>query len=134
MEQSNVIFSISEKVDFYETDASGSVFFLNHIKWFDIAVLELWKNIGIDIKSIVEDGRDLGIKYLSVNYNSPLYLGDCVTVNITNIKVGQKSLTVYGELHCKDNLIASLKIVYVHIDLKKGISIKIPDSIKEKFS
>jgi acyl-CoA thioesterase FadM len=76
------------------------------------------------------DARDL------VEYKSEVEAGDLLEIHAGLKKIGTKSITVHFEMTNlgKNELAATMDIIYVLFDLQKRIGVALTDEIREKVS
>ena len=111
-------------------DATGTVFFTCHQKWFDgIALVEFLKKRNIDWMSIV-------VASISFDYKTPVFLDDLLDITIEEVEIGTKSFkikcTVY--IHDSGEVAATGSAVYVFIDKESRKAVPIPQDDREKLS
>ncbi|HPU01870.1 MAG: acyl-CoA thioesterase [Firmicutes bacterium] len=127
------LFSVPVKVRYYDTDLSRAVYFTNYIKWFDsIALPDFTDALGIDWRSLLEQNLDAVIAHVSFDYKAPCYLDDVVDIHITDVDLGNTSMTIYGSLYKDGTLVAEGKMVYVIVDYTTRRPVPIPGFFKEK--
>lgn len=125
------------KVRFFDLDLSATVFFVNHIKWFDsIAGDDYFRSRGISWEQLFENQIDMAIANVNFDYKYPLSLNDLVDICIEEIVLGNKSMQAFGSLykHGSGELAARGKIVYVFVDAKTRQPLPIPQEVREKLA
>ncbi len=129
------LFSFPVKVRIYDTDLSGTVFFVNHIKWFDSVVLmELEEKLGGDYQKTMKDkGIDVAVAHVSFNYKAPLFLNDVVGIHVTGIETGRTSASFHCALYRQDTCIAEGQFVYVYVDYSTRVPVPIPEHAREQY-
>ena len=129
----NPLISVPVRVRFYDVDLTGTVFFTNHLKWFDaVAFPEFCKKAGMDWPSLVQQGIDVAMVHLSFDYKAPLFLDDVIQVSLTGISLGQSSMEINGAIHREDTLIGTGRIIYAFVDFNSRKSIPVPQAVREK--
>lgn len=131
---SDYVHCSSYKVRIYDTDMSTTVFFSNHIKWFDsIALVEYLEEKGVDWSETNQRNWDIAIAHLSFDYRKPLFVNDMVDIKVENIEIGNKSIQFFGSLYKQDSneLVATGKIVYVFVDDQTREPVEIPADLKK---
>ncbi len=125
------------KVRFFDLDLSTTVFFINHMKWFDsIAADEFLRSRGVLWDQLFEDQIDVAIANINFDYKNPLFLNDLVDICIEEVILGNKSMQLCGSLykHGSGDLAATGKIVYVFVHAKTRQPVAIPQEIRNKLA
>lgn len=123
------------KVRFFDLDLSTTVFFINHMKWFDsIAADEFLRSKGVSWDELFGEQVDVAIANVNFDYKNPLFLNDIVDINIEDVILGNKSMQLCGSIYKHDNgvLAARGKIVYVFVHAKTRQPLMIPQEVRNK--
>lgn len=73
--------SISDvRVRYNETDKMGVVHHGNYANYFELARIEWLENYGISYKSMEEEGIQLPVYELNIEYRSPAFFDDLLTI------------------------------------------------------
>ena len=120
----NYSFSINLRVRYSETDQMGYCYYGNYAQYFEVGRVETLRSLGMSYKQLEEEGIMLPVSAFSVNYFSPAFYDDVLTVETTITEV--KGARIYfdytitnesGELICK----AQTTLVFVQKDTMKPI-------------
>lgn len=125
------------KVRFYDTDLSSTVFFTNHMKWFDsIAIMDFLQKKGIVWSDLLKENVDVAIATIAFDYKAPIFLDDVVDVTVEEVTMGNKSVRFSGSLyrHETGELIATGSLVYVFVEHDSRRPIPIPPGVRAKLS
>ncbi len=85
------------RVRLSETDALGIVYYSNYLVYFDVARLELLRELEITTKAMEERGLMFLCSEVSCKYLSPLKVDEMVTVKTWIERIGRSSV-VYGHV------------------------------------
>lgn len=120
----NYSFSINLRVRYSETDQMGYCYYGNYAQYFEVGRVETLRSLGMSYKQLEEEGIMLPVSAFSVNYFSPAFYDDVLTVETTITEV--KGARIYfdytitnesGELICK----AQTTLVFVQKESMKPI-------------
>lgn len=130
-------FKTTRRVEFHETDMAGIVHFSNFNKYMEQAEHEYFRSLGLTIVDTQEDGSVVGWPRVSAqcSFESPVYYGDQLEIQLFVERVGVKSLTIKYEFWRDQTKIAKgrMKTVCCHFTRGEPMkSIEIPDSILKK--
>jgi YbgC/YbaW family acyl-CoA thioester hydrolase len=89
-------FRTSRIVEFSETDMAGIVHFANFFRYMESAECALLRSLGLGVK-IDWEGQALGFPRVAAtcDYLSPARFEDVLDVDVTILRIGEKSVT-YG--------------------------------------
>ncbi len=121
-------------IKLHEADAAGVLFFANYFKIAHDAYESMMADIGFPFRDLIERGTFLPlIVHAESDYNSPLYTGDRVTIEITVEKIGRTSYHLKYEIRQQNSsLSATLRTVHAVIDKVKKRPIALPEKLKDK--
>ncbi len=120
--------STQYRVCYADTDQMGIVYYGNYAKLFEIARGEAFRQLGTTYKSLEATGVIMPVINLEVNYHSPSYYDDLLTIQTTieefpntRIKFSHK---IYNET---GKLLISGSVTLCFIDKKRNRPIKMPE-------
>ena len=129
-DENGALHTTQVRVRIYDVDATGTVFFTCHQKWFDgIALVEFLKERNFDWMSIV-------VASITFEYKTPIFLDDLLDITIEDVEIGNKSFTVKSTIYIHDSgkVAATGSAVYVYIDEESRKAVPIPQDAREKLS
>ena len=112
---------ISRKVHLSETDATGIIYFTNHIKYACEAFEEYLIRLLANHDKTLEEGEVvLPVVDVKSSFASPVRWGDSLIISIKELEVKRTSLRVRTEITNKGKLAAKVVITHVAIDKVTG--------------
>jgi acyl-CoA thioester hydrolase len=117
------------RVRYGECDPQGVVFNANYLSFFDIAITELWRELG-GYQAMVEAGTDLVVAEATVRYRQPLRFDDEFDALLTVEKLGETSIVIAIELRREGETTTEGSLRYVVIETEGGAKAPIPDPIR----
>ncbi|MCE9499278.1 MAG: acyl-CoA thioesterase [Leptospira sp.] len=127
-------FSFSLRVRYSEADSQGIVFNANYLIYFDIAVTEYFRGMGIAYSEFVNrHSMDFHVIRSVIDYKTPARFDDELRIFIRGEYSGVKifwSIAIFRQ----DELICSGELIYAAVDTKTGRLKKIDNSIATDIS
>ncbi|MFQ6015343.1 MAG: acyl-CoA thioesterase [Anaerolineae bacterium] len=121
------------QVRFAETDLQGHVFFGEYLTYFDVALTEYLKAIGLRYQDLLELGVDLLYLESRCQYKGRAYFDEVLNVHARIGHIGHSSLTfefaIYEEQ--SQRLVTTGQIVAVAVDRETMQSIRVPDELRQ---
>lgn len=135
MHKSDLKFSFQFRVRYAEIDAQGIVFNAHYLTYFDTAITELYRSLGIHFSgheaSTLE--YDYHLVKSVIEYHAPIYFDEVIDVYVGLSRIGNSSLTfklfIYGE--ADETPRTSGEIIWVYANRKTGKSSPLPEDIRE---
>ena len=119
------------RVRWAEVDAQNIVFNGHYLTYFDVAITEFWRAIGLPYPQSIEGtGGDLFVVRSLVNYHAPAHFDDEIEVVIQIAKLGNSSITFELEIFRGEILLISGDLVYVHADPVQRKSLTVPEKFR----
>jgi acyl-CoA thioester hydrolase len=122
-------FRHSIRVRFHECDPQGVVFNGHYLAYFDIAMTELWRELG-GYEPMVEDGADMVVAEARVRNLAPLRFDDEAELVIRRIKLGNTSMTTELAVERDGEPVAEGELRHVFMDGSRGVTAPIPESVR----
>lgn len=120
------------RVRWAEVDMQGIVFNGHYLTYFDIAVTEYWRQIGLPYpQATAETGGELYTVKSVVEYASPARYDDELDLYIRCARIGRSSLTFELEIWRGDEALVHGELVYVHADPQARKSAPLPPRLIE---
>lgn len=123
------------KVRFYDTDLTTTVFFTNHIKWFESnAIIDFFRTRGLPWPELLAQNLDVAIASVSFDYLAPIFLDDLLEVTVEKVECGNKSIKFTGGIYRQDSgePVGRGSLVYVFLERDTRKTIPVPAHVREK--
>jgi acyl-CoA thioester hydrolase len=135
MPRADFRFSFPKRVRFAEVDAQAVVFNPRYLEYFDIALVEYWRAVGLYTGPGLVGGPEAHVVKATVEYRAPILLDELVAICIRCTRIGSSSLSFAFELHCGDgeDLRATGEEVHVHVGEARGRPQPLAPGIVAKF-
>src|SRR5437879_11189807 len=100
-------FSITHRVQFFETDMAGVVHFANYFRWMEMVEHAFFRSLGLSVM-MTHEAVEIGWPRVacSCEYFGPARFEDELTLTLRITKVGGKSLTYEVEFRKAEVLLA----------------------------
>ena len=84
------------RVRWAEVDRQGIVFNGHYLTYFDVAITEYWRAIGVPYPAITDRwGSDLFVVKASVEYHAPAHYDDVLDIGVRVARIGTSSMTFF---------------------------------------
>ena len=123
-------FRHSIRVRYSECDPQGHVFNANYLAYFDLAMTELWRELGGYV-AMREAGVDMVVAEARIRYLSSLGFDDEADLVVRAVKLGNTSMTTDLAIERAGEAVAEGELRHVFVDLKEGGTRPIPDVVRE---
>ena len=118
----------SEYIDCY-----GHVHYKDYLNIFQKARIEFLERRGLSLIGLEEMNMRLVTRHMEIEYIHELLLADEVTIHTNIMRLGETSITFYQSIvRGNDGTVATCKQVFVLIDKRTRLKIKIPDDLRTK--
>jgi acyl-CoA thioester hydrolase len=118
------------RVRWAEADMQGIVFNGHYLTYFDVAVTEYWRAVGMPYPQTTADtGGELYTVKAAVEYHAPARYDDELDLCVRCARIGRSSLTFHLEIWRADTHIASGELIYVHADPASRKSTPLPERL-----
>ena len=118
------------RVRWAEADMQGIVFNGHYLTYFDVAVTEYWRAIGLPYPQTTADtGGELYTVKATVEYHAPARYDDELELMVRCARIGRSSLTFALEIWHGDAHIVSGELIYVHADPRSRKSAPLPERL-----
>lgn len=129
------IFTYTLRVRWAEVDAQQVVFNGHYLTYFDIAINEYFRAIGISYpNNLLQFGVDWYVKKATIEYHNSALFDDWLDIQVHAPKIGNSSITLQLEIYKAETHIVSGALVYVNVDAQTKKSSPLPDALKAKLS
>ena len=115
------------RVRWAEADMQGIVFNGHYLTYFDVAVTEYWRAIGLPYPETTADtGGEMYTVKSTVEYHSPARYDDELDILIRCARIGRSSLDFLLQIWRGDTHLVTGQLIYVHADPKTRKSAPLP--------
>ena len=120
------------RVRWAEVDKHDIVFNGHYLAYFDVAITEYWRELGLAYPAIVERwGTDLFVVKAGIEYCAPAHYDDLLDICVRTDRIGNSSLQFrVGVFRGDEHLIAG-ELIYVNADPATRKSIGVPAELRE---
>ncbi|MCZ7572860.1 MAG: acyl-CoA thioesterase [Ardenticatenaceae bacterium] len=119
-------------VRFSETDLQGHVFFGNYLNYFDTALVNYQKAIGVTYQDLLADGADMVYVEACANFKAPAYFDEDLRIGVRVARIGNSSVRFeFGAIGPQGDLRTSGHIAAVCVHPATRRSVRVPDAFRE---
>ena len=122
-------FRHAQRVRYHECDPQGVVFNANYLAYFDVAMTELWRELG-GYQAMIEAGVDMVVAEARVLYRSPLRFDDEFEAQVEITRLGETSMSADLLLVRDGETCAEGELRYVFVESGSGAKTPIPEPIR----
>ena len=124
---------IKVRVRYSETDKMGYVYYGNYAAYFEVARVEMLRELGFTYKKMEDDGIALPVADFHIKYIKPAYYDDELTIviKITNMPLSKIQFE-YETYNQNGVLLNTAETVLVFVDINTGKPCRSPEGIQEK--
>ena len=119
------------RVRYLETDAQGIAFNMWYLGWCDEAYADYLEALGLDYDVLLARGYDVHVVHAELDWSSALRARDLADLSVTCEGVGTTSFTVRTDITCEGRAVASVRVVYVGVDVS-GPPVPVPADLRER--
>ncbi len=123
------MFETKLRINFFDTDAAGILFFGNLFRLAHHAY-ELFLEKISPRRNFFDDQVLLPIVHSEADYKAPLKAGDVTNVKLFVSKLGESSFELTYQFFCEGILKAQARTVHVSVDKEKFKKISLPSDLK----
>lgn len=121
-------------VEHSDTDAGGVVHFSRYASLLETAVLENLERLGVGVRRLGDDGLELAISQLQLNYFAPARFYDELRIRLQIDQVGGASWRVSGAVYRGEvgtgTLLAHGSLVLCVVDRTAGTAVPLPGRLR----
>ena len=123
------------RVRWAEVDRQGIVFNGNYFLYFDVAITEYWRALGIDYPDgFVKDfGADVYAVKATAEYHGSAEFDDFLDIHGRTARLGRSSMQFLLEIWRGDTHLVSGELIYVNADPASKKSVPMPEALRQKF-
>jgi acyl-CoA thioester hydrolase len=120
------------RVRWAETDAQGIVFNGHYLTYFDVAITEYWRAVGLPYPAaLAGTGVDLFAVKSTVEYVAPARYDDVIEVGCRAARLGRSSITFELAIRRDGQLLTRGEVVYACADPVARKSCPVPERIRQ---
>ena len=121
------------RVRFAETDAQGVVWNGHYLTYFDVAMTEYLRAMGLAYQQAVGEGFEFVLAHFEIDYRAPAAFDDPIDVHTGINRIGNSSIIFGFEMTNSDNglLLTRGEAIYVVLDRRTGTPTQVPDRFRE---
>jgi len=126
------------RVRYGETDRMGYAYYGNYAEYFEVARVEMLRELGMNYKDMEDNGIILPVYTFSVKYFKPAFYDDMLTIKCSIKEMPKARITFFYEtFNEKNELLNTAEVTLVFIDKKNnkpiGAPVKFIEKIKKYF-
>ena len=125
---SDPLFSTTISPRFYETDGLGHINNVSIAGWLEVSRMTFLSSFG-HLEGI--SPNDWALAGVKIDYLAETFFGSDVELRVTDVSVGNSSLTLKSEIWQKGQRTVAGTSTLVHFDAQSKQSKRIPDSLRE---
>ena len=132
MKRSDFRFFHRLRVRWAEVDAQKIVFNGHYLMYFDTAISDYWRALGLPYPDALEGfGGDLYVKKASVEYHASARYDDVLDVGIRSTRIGNSSMTFALAIFRHDEVLVGGELVYVYANPASQTSMNVPQELRD---
>jgi acyl-CoA thioester hydrolase len=122
------------RVRWAEVDMQGIVYNVNYFLYFDVAITEYWRAIGINYPDgiVKAYGTDLYTVKATAEYHGSAEYDDFLDIHGRTARLGRSSMQFLLEIRRGDEHLVSGELIYVNADPASKISAPLPELLRQK--
>jgi len=127
------VFKIPVRVYYEDTDAEGIVYYANYLNFTERARREFLRSIGLTAETKKDEDRcGFVARHAEIDYKQSAFLDDLLSVSCEVKEVKNSSATIYQEIKRGDDLLATVTVTLVFININRHRPTRIPNDMREK--
>jgi YbgC/YbaW family acyl-CoA thioester hydrolase len=132
MKRSDFRFFHRLRVRWAEVDMQKIVFNAHYLMYFDTAVADYWRAIGLPYEEAMHQlGGDLYVKKATVEFNASARMDDRLEIGLKCGRIGNSSMAFTGAIFRANELLITCELVYVFADPSTQKSRPVPGPLRE---
>ena len=117
MDRKDFRFAHTLRVRWAEVDKQGIVFNGHYLTYFDVAITEYWRAIGVPYPAVTERwGTDLFVVKAGIEYHGPAHYDDVLDLCVRAVRIGSSSLQFAVGIYRGGQHLISGELIYVNAD------------------
>lgn len=120
------------RVRYSDTDQMGYVYYGRYASFYEVARVELFRNLGFSYKRLEEEGIGMPVIDMETKYILPVKYDEEITIITTIKETPSSKIIFYYEIHNEDNVLAnSAKTTLTFINLSTKRPVRTPKKLIE---
>ncbi len=117
------------RVRYNECDPQGHVFNANYLAYFDIAMTELWRELG-GYSAMIDGGIDIVVAEARIRYMAGLEFDDEAVLVVRSVSLGNASMSTELAIERAGETVAEGELRHVFVDTEAGGVVSIPETVR----
>jgi acyl-CoA thioester hydrolase len=117
------------RVRYNECDPQGHVFNANYLAYFDLAMTELWRELG-GYTAMVDEGVDMVVAEANIRYLASLGFDDETDLVVRSVRLGNTSMTSELVIERGGEPVAEGTLRHVFVNTARGETAPIPAAVR----
>ncbi|MCF8242679.1 MAG: acyl-CoA thioesterase [Melioribacteraceae bacterium] len=126
------MFSIKQRVNFFDADPAGIIFYANLFKFCHTAYEMFMKDLNLEKDYFFDDEYVLPIIHAQADYKKTIKVNDELEIVVSVAEVRTSSFGLSYKLLVDDEIKASAKTVHVCVDKNEFFKSKLPEELSAK--
>ena len=134
MAREQFVFRHTLRVRWAEVDKQGIVFNGNYFLYFDVAITEYWRAIGINYPDgiVKAFGTDMYAVKATAEYHGSAEFDDILHIHGRTARLGRSSMQFLLEIWRGDTHLVSGELIYVNADPASKKSVPLAEPLRQK--
>ena len=115
---------------YHECDPQGHVFNANYLTYFDVAITELWRELGGYEGMLEDDGVDMVVAEARIRYLAPLGFDEQAELVVRSVRLGNTSMTTELAIERDGDAVAEGELRHVFVDPSGEGTAPIPTRVR----
>lgn len=129
---------IKLRVRYSDTDQMGYVYYGRYASFYEIARVELFRELGFSYKTLEESGIGMPVIDLEIKYILPIKYDEEITIKTSIKEIPSSRIIFFYEIYNQDNILSNTaKTTLTFINLSSQKPVRTPreliEIIKDKF-
>jgi len=125
-------FTMALRVRWAEVDQQGIVFNAHYLTYFDVAITEYWRAIGLPYPDgLAGTGSDLYVAKALVNYHGSAGYDDVLEIGVRAARLGNSSVTFAIEIRREGQLLTTGEVVHVNANPETRRAQALPARVRQ---
>ena len=130
-----VTYETKIRVRYKETDTMGVVHHSNYVNYYEVVRTEMMRELGTTYKTLEASGVMLPIHEVKMNFLSPAYYDDLLTVRLTMKQMPGVRMIFDHEIFNEQGILLNTgQVVLVFMDAAKRKACRAPQKIMDVFA
>jgi len=128
------VFAFPIRVYYEDTDAGGIVYYANYLKFAERARTEFLRMLSVhQQQDLAQKQTGFVVRSCSIEYLKSAVLDDALVVTCQVAKIGAASSTLTQEIRRGDELLATLEVKVIYMNIASHRPTRIPPEMRAKF-